>query len=140
MSITATELALVHGSLDRLREDFDAHSTYFYDALFRHAPHLRSMFRDDLTGQGMKFMTTLDLIVHKLEDEEALASQYIGLGQTHKSLGIKVEDFAPMEEALIDTMRNALGADFTSELEHAWRKAYTIVSTNMMRRGGISGV
>lgn len=139
MAITSTELGLVRTSLERLRDDFDAHSTFFYDALFRHAPHLRNLFRDDLTGQGMKFMTTLDLIVQKLEDEDALASQYIGLGQTHHSLGIKVEDFAPMEEALIDTMRNALGDGFTSELEHAWRKAYGVVSHNMIRRGGIEG-
>jgi len=137
MTITPEELRMVQTSLDRLREDFDRHSTYFYEALFRHAPQLRKMFRDDLTGQGMKFMTTLDVVVQKLDNEEQIAEQYTGLGRAHSRMGIHAADFAPMEEALIETMRNALGDEFTSELEHAWRKAYAVVSSNMIRRGGI---
>jgi len=137
MTISAEELRMVQASLDRVRENFDAHSTYFYDALFRHAPQLRSMFRDDLTGQGMKFMTTLDVIVQKLDHEEQIADQYSGLGKAHATMRVHAADFAPMEEALIETMRNALGDEFTSELEHAWRKAYAVVSSNMIRRGGI---
>ena len=136
MPLTATEHALVQRSLDRLRKDFDAHSTYFYDALFARAPHLRSMFRDDLTGQGMKFMTTLDTIIQKLDDDSTLATQMKGLGRTHASLGVKPEHYAPMEEALIDTMRNALSGEMSPELEAAWRKAYGIVSANMIRRSG----
>ena len=137
MTISAEELRMVQASLDRLRENFDSHSTFFYDALFRHAPQLRQMFRDDLTGQGMKFMTTLDVIVQKLDDEDQIAEQYTGLGKSHATMRVHAADFAPMEEALVETMRNALGDDFTSELEHAWRKAYAVVSSNMIRRGGI---
>lgn len=138
MPISPEELRLVRESLNRLRDQFDAHSTHFYEALFRHAPHLRKLFRDDLTGQGMKFMTTLDVVVQKLDDEGQIEEQYTGLGRTHSSLGIQVADFTPMEEALIDTIRNAMGEAFTSELEHAWRKAYAVVSSNMIRRGGIT--
>ncbi|WP_199709397.1 globin domain-containing protein [Rhodophyticola porphyridii] len=137
MSITSAELAMVRGSLDRLRKDFEVHSTNFYDALFRRAPHLRQMFREDLTGQGMKFMTTLDVIVHKLDNEDELASRYQGLGRSHAIMGVRTADFAPMEDALIETMRSALGDEFTAELEQAWRKAYAVVSRNMIRRGGI---
>ena len=137
MTISAEELRMVQASLDRLRENFDSHSTFFYDALFRHAPQLRQMFRDDLTGQGMKFMTTLDVIVQKLDDEDQIAEQYTGLGKSHATMRVQAADFAPMEEALIETMQNALGDDFTSELEHAWRRAYAVVSSNMIRRGGI---
>ena len=138
MSVSTSELQLVRDSLDQLRDNFDAHSTYFYDALFRHAPQLRQMFRDDLTGQGMKFMTTLDVIVQKLDNEDAVAEQYTGLGRAHARMGVHGSDFAPMEEALVDTMRNALGDDFSPEMESAWRSAYGVVSQNMVSRGGIS--
>ena len=137
MSITPAELRMVQESLDALRDEFDTHSTYFYDALFRHAPHLRKLFRDDLTGQGMKFMTTLNVIVQKPDQEDDIAEQFTGLGRTHASLGVRSADFAPMEEALVDTIRNAMGDEFSSELEHAWRKAYAIVSSNMIRRGNV---
>ena len=138
MSITDHELRLVQDSLSRLRDEFDTRSMYFYEALFKRAPRLKTMFRDDLAGQGMKFMSTLDVIVTKLDNEEELASRYQGLGDMHSAIGIEVADFEPMEEALIDTMRDALKDDFTPELETAWRKAYAIVSGNMIRRGGMT--
>jgi hemoglobin-like flavoprotein len=95
------------------------------------------MFRDDLAGQGMKFMTTLDVVVQRLDSEEEIEEQYLGLGRLHKTLGIQAADFAPMEEALMDTLRNALGDDFDAELESAWRAAYGTVSANMIQRGKI---
>ncbi len=139
MTISAADIRLVQQSFDRLRADFDTHSTFFYEALFCRAPELRRYFRDDLEGQGMKFMTTLGVIVQKLEDESQIAEHYMGLGRLHAALGIHVADFAPMEEALIDTLRNALGEGFTPELDAAWRRAYAVVSGNMIQRGGIDG-
>lgn len=138
MTLTATELDLVRASLDELRSEFDAHSMYFYDALFRRAPHLREMFREDLAGQGMKFMTTLSVVIEKLDDDDASAAQYTGLGKMHASLGVRAAHFPPMGEALIDTLRAGLGVGLTPELEAAWRKAYNQVASNMIRRGAIS--
>ena len=138
MAISVRELRLVQASLDRLRDEFDTRSMFFYEALFQHAPHLKELFRDDLAGQGMKFMSTLEVIVRKLDDEEGLATRYQGLGEMHAAIGVRVADFAPMEEALMETLRHALEDDFTPDLEAAWRKAYAIVSGNMIRRGGMT--
>ncbi|WP_424984532.1 globin domain-containing protein [Microbulbifer sp. S227A] len=137
MILSRTELDMVRASLVRLRHDFDDHPQYFYSALFRHAPGLRDMFREDLEGQGMKFMTTLGIILSRLNDETDGAGQYLGLGRLHAALGVKPAHFAPMGDALIDTLRHGLGDDFTPELEAAWRKAYGHVSDTMIRRGGI---
>ena len=66
MSLTSEDLRLIRKSFDTVRQDITPASTAFYDALFRRAPDLRSMFRDDLAGQGMKFMTTLTVKVTKI--------------------------------------------------------------------------
>ncbi|MBK0329166.1 globin [Rhodobacteraceae bacterium F11138] len=139
MTLTSTEHQMVRDSLNRLRDEFDTRSLYFYEALFRREPVLRDLFREDLAGQGMKFMTTLAVILEKLNDEDADAAQYTGLGRQHASLGVKAADFAPMGEALIETLRAGLGADFTPELELAWHKAYAQVAAAMIRRGAIPG-
>ena len=94
-------------------------------------PQMRQMFRDDLTGQGMKFMTTLDVIVQKLDDEDQIAEQYTGLGKSHATMRVHAADFAPMEEALIDTFRYALGARFTDEIHLAWRNAFEQICERM---------
>lgn len=138
MTLTHTELDMVRSSLSQLRREFDGYSLYFYEALFRRAPEMRDLFREDLAGQGMKFMSTLSVIVEKLDDKDASAAQYSGLGKMHSSLGIKAVDFKPMEEALIDTLRTGLGDEFSPELEAAWRKAYEQVSHNMIQRGGLA--
>lgn len=137
MTLTHAELDMVRSSLDQLRHDFDGYSLFFYEALFRRAPEMRDLFREDLAGQGMKFMSTLGVIVEKLNDADASAAQYSGLGKMHSSLGIKAVDFQPMGEALIDTLKTGLGEGFTPELEAAWRKAYEQVSRNMIQRGGL---
>lgn len=137
MTLSETELDMVCTSLERLRTDFTDHPQYFYKSLFRRAPELRELFREDLEGQGMKFMTTLAVIVSRLNDDASSAEQYLGLGKLHATLGVEPAHFAPMGDALMDTLREGLGDDFTPELEAAWSKAYDHVSSTMIRRGAI---
>lgn len=135
--VTEDELKQLQNSYSKLKDEADKVPAYFYDALFRHAPELRQMFREDLEGQGMKFMTTLGVILAKLNDEGAVSSQFQQLGKTHASLGVLIPHFAPMEEALIDTLRHALGKEMTPELEALWREAFEKIAEQMIQRGNI---
>ena len=137
MPVTEREDRLIRQSFERLRQDFDAHSTYFYERLFHHAPELRELFREDLAGQGMKFMSTLGRIIQHLHTPDELGRNLSNLGHVHASLGVRQADFAPMQEALIETLRNALQDDFKPELEKAWRAAYEDISRTMVARGDI---
>jgi len=137
--LSASEIHQVRESFGRLRQRLEAHSEYFYERLFARAPGLKSLFREDLEGQGMKFMSALAVILDNLEHPDTIRTRYAELGHLHRALGVKAADFEPMGEALIDTMRNALGDDFTPELELAWRAAYGEFSGMMIHRGRISG-
>ncbi|KIC33542.1 globin domain-containing protein [Leisingera sp. ANG-S5] len=137
--MTDDELKQLQQSYTKLKEETGRSPAYFYDALFRHAPELRKLFREDLEGQGMKFMTTLGVIIARLNDESAVAPQFQQLGKTHASLGVLTDHFAPMEEALIDTLRHALGKEMTLELEALWRSAFKEISVKMIERGEIPG-
>lgn len=138
MPLEANDEALLTNSLDRLQSDFDRFSTPFFDALFRRAPELREMFREDLAGQGMKFITTLREVILNAKGAESEAETLAELGAFHATIGVTVENFAPMEEALIETMRQKLGDEFSPELETAWRKAYADIASTMITTGGIS--
>ena len=138
MSVSASEQVMLKKSFERLLSEADQFSTYFYEALFRRAPELRMMFRDDLTGQGMKFMTTLKEVSLHVRDAESESERLEELGSYHSSLGVTAGNFAPMEEALIDTLKHTLGNEFTSELESAWRNAYAEMSAMMICKGGLS--
>lgn len=137
MSLSKRQVAMIRESFHRLRERLEPASVYFYEALFRLDPSLRTMFRDDLAGQGMKFMTTLGIVIENLDHPEALGERFAELGRGHALIGVKAAHFAPMGEALIETLRNELGGEFTPELEEAWRAAYAELSERVIRRGGI---
>ena len=138
MPISQTEQELVQESFAHLQPDFETHSTLFYEALFRRAPELRDLFRDDLAGQGMKFMTTLGEMIRQIQDPDAAFARYAKLGGLHASLGVTAANFEPMEEALMETLKNAFGDGFTPELEKAWRSVYAEIAAVMTREGGIS--
>lgn len=138
MAVDPRQVALIRQSFAQLQDRLEPASIYFYEALFSRDPSLRSMFRDDLAGQGMKFMTTLGLVLEHIEDPEALGARFAELARGHALLGVKSAHFPPMGDALIDTLRHDLGEVFTAETETAWRSAYTELSEMMIRRGGIS--
>ncbi len=138
MPVDARQSALIRESFGKLRDRLRPASVFFYEALFGRAPELRAMFRDDLAGQGMKFMTTLGIAIENIEKPEDLGGKFADLGKFHAVIGVKAEHFAPMGEALIDTLREELGAEFDAEVEAAWRAAYAELAGRIIRRGEIT--
>lgn len=137
MALTTRQAELIRRSFETLQQRLGPASMVFYEALFRRAPELRAMFRDDLAGQGMKFMTTLGTIIVNLDDPDAQGDKFAELGRGHALIGVKASHFAPMGAALIETLRDELGADFTAELEAAWQAGYDELAARIIRRGHI---
>lgn len=137
MPPTEREIALVRKSFEDIRPRLEPTSLYFYEALFARAPELRKLFREDLKGQGMRFMNTLGLILDNMQDPESVSVDYSELGHLHTTLGIKQADFIPMEEALIDSLAERLKDEMTPELEAAWREAYRSFSARLIEAGSI---
>ena len=137
MPLSEQQMTLIRDSFDMLRDDIEPRSIQFYDALFKHAPHLREMFREDIAGQGMRFMATLRVIVDNLHNPDAMADRYADLGAGHRAMGVKAVDFEPMGRALIETLANAMGDDFTPEAREAWQMAYADFSAEIIKRGDI---
>jgi len=138
MSLTDNQIARVQSSFDMLRDTQLLPTTDFYETLFWHAPEYRSLFRDDLEGQGMKFMSTLAVIVDDLHDPEKLHARFTELGRAHAALGITSKHFLPMEDALMETLRGRLGDVFDADTEAAWRAAYGEVARSIVEKGGIA--
>jgi len=137
MPLSDDQLALIRQSFDVLRHDPQPATAFFYEDLFRRAPELRQLFRDDLAGQGMKFMSTLAVIVDNLHEAGALAERYTELGAQHRRLGVTAPMFTPMGEALLATIENALADSYTLDVGAAWRVAYADMAEAMIEMGEI---
>ena len=96
------------------------------------------MFREDLEGQGMRFITTLSMIVGHLDAPESMGARLEELGQAHRAMGVTPEQFAPMGEALIEVLAAALGERFTPEMRSAWEAGFAEISGFVIDKGGIA--
>lgn len=138
MPVTHEQIALIRWSFDKLRPRLQPASTEFYERLFALKPEFREMFRsDDIAGQGMKFMSTMETVLDTLGPTEPTSARVEELGQHHRRLGVTAGMFAPMEEALIATLRHALDDDLGADVEAAWRAAYRDLAEAMIARGAI---
>ncbi|MDV7145479.1 globin domain-containing protein [Tropicimonas sp. TH_r6] len=137
MSPSTHEIAIVRQSFEDLRPLHEPTSMQFYESLFQRAPELRSLFREDLKGQGMRFMNTLGLVLADQEHPDKPSVDYNELGKLHSTLGIRQAHFEPMQEAIIETLHSRLGADLTEELEAAWRAFFSEFATKLIAAGNI---
>ena len=135
MKLTPVQIELIRDSFHRLEPDTEV-AEMFYDRLFQIAPELRVMFRGDMTGQGMRFMRTLRVIVQNLDEPEALHPYLEKLAQGHAAYGVKPEHFHPMGQALIWTMRESLGEAFPEGADIAWEAAYEGLANEMIALAG----
>ena len=139
MALDAETVRLVQASLPQVRELELPAAGHFYENLFAVAPELRAMFRDDLEGQGMRFVTALTTIADALDDPDALAAEIDGLARAHAGVGVRPEHFQAMGAALLVTLGETLGPAFDARLQAAWRAAYDHVAAEMIARGGVAG-
>lgn len=76
----------------------------------------------------------LDTSVNMLgPDIELLTEIMTELGEKHVRYGVKPEMFPAMGEALLFTLQNQLGDQFTKAMEESWRETYNTLTQDMIR-------
>ncbi|MGA1128252.1 MAG: globin family protein, partial [bacterium] len=103
----------------------------FYGRLFELDPSVKPMFTTDIKEQGKKLMSMITIAVKGLDDLGKLVPAVQKLGRDHVTYGVKDEHYETVGSALIWTLGQGLGEDFTDEVKEAWLEVYTILATTM---------
>jgi nitric oxide dioxygenase len=111
----------------------------FYRNLFTLAPQLRSLFQSDIELQGCKFMEAVGFSINRLEKPGEFTAMLKGLGRRHTGYGARGEHYPVVIEALLLTLRQSLGSEFTPRLARAWELALIHIAENM-KSGAASAV
>ncbi|XP_041469276.1 uncharacterized protein LOC121419053 isoform X3 [Lytechinus variegatus] len=82
-------------------------------------------------AHGKKVMQTVGVAVDGLNDLDLLVPILKDLGGRHVGYGVNKELFEPVGEVLLETIKEALGSDFTDEVRQAWVAVFKIVSDTM---------
>lgn len=131
----ARTIELLAASFARVSANKTEAATIFYARLFMTAPELRPLFQTDLESQQRKLMSSLAQIVDFYRVGVDPASYLASLGQNHQSYGVQRAHFDSVGDALLFTLAQVLGPEFSAEVRAAWVSAYAEVSAAMIRAG-----
>lgn len=127
MSLSTNQITLVQTSFAKVAPNVDGVAGLFYERLFTLDPSLRPMFKGDIAEQGRKLMQILAFAVHSLHDLDSLVPHVRALGQRHVAYGVKEEHYQTVGSALIWTLQQGLGSEFTRDIQDAWVAVYTLL-------------
>ncbi len=97
---------------------------------------LQALFRGDRHAQGAKLMQALSLVVDSLPQHQSLLPALQALGRRHVHYGVKAAHYDTVGAALLWTLEQELGADFTPATRTAWTEVYTTLATIMREAAG----
>jgi hemoglobin-like flavoprotein len=122
--MTPAQIQLVKDSFVRIEAIRDQAAALFYQRLFELEPDLRPLFKRDMAAQRAKLMAALGAVVGSLDRLESVLPLIRELGRRHAGYGVRPDHYATVGEALIWTVAQALGEDFTGDVRRAWTDAY----------------
>ena len=127
------QIELVQASFEKVRPIADQAAETFYQRLFEIAPGYRSFFKHDMKKQGAMLMSMIASAVRGLSKPDALLPVLTMLGRRHAGYGVVDAHYTTVAQALLWTLEEGLGEDFTPEVRDAWVAAYTLMATVMQQ-------
>lgn len=130
--MTPNDVDLVKSSFAKVAPIKDKVPGIFYGRLFEIAPEVRPMFKGDMEEQGSKLIQTIAFVVNGLDDLGSVLPAAQDLARRHVDYGTKPEHYPVVGAALLWTLEQGLGDDFTDEVKAAWTTAYGALSGAMI--------
>ncbi len=110
----------------------------FYDNLFIEDPSLKPLFKGDMENQARQLMNMITAAVSKLDDLDTLVPILQNLGKRHGSYGVQSDHYETVGTALIKTLQQGLGEEFTPKTRDAWIAVYGVMSDVMRTAAKVS--
>lgn len=130
--MTADDIALVRASWAGLQPRADATATALYQRLFTEYPQVRPLFIGEMDEQAAKLKRMIDRTVAALDDLEPLDRVIRMMGARHSGYGVAEEDYPLLREALLITLAEQLGEEFSPQIRAAWIAVYDELAEMMI--------
>jgi hypothetical protein len=116
-------VALLEHSLEQVVERIGDPAPRVYDALFAQEPQLRAMFIGDPLGsvRGEMFHRVIDTLIDVAGERPYAAGMIAAEWSNHQMNGVSAAQFQGFFDAVVQVFRQALGDDWTPQIDAAWR-------------------
>jgi hemoglobin-like flavoprotein len=132
--MTPDQIKLVQASFSKVAPVADEAAVLFYDRLFEMAPQVKALFPTDMAEQRRKLMSTLAIVVSGLFDLPSILPAASALATRHVAYGARAEHYPVVGKALLWTLEQGLGEDWTADVAEAWTAAFTTLSAFMINQ------
>jgi hemoglobin-like flavoprotein len=135
--MTLKQKQLVQSSREKVLPISESAATLFYERLFELDPSTRPLFKHtNMPEQRKKLMHVIGTVVNGLNMLDQLSPAVSNLGRRHMAYGVTDEHYSSVGRALIWTLEQGLGADFTPEVKEAWTTVYDVLADTMKNAKG----
>jgi hemoglobin-like flavoprotein len=131
--MTPEQIKRVQDSFAKVRPIAGTAADLFYGRLFEIAPQVRALFPEDMAEQKQKLMAMLGLAVANLAHPETVVPALQDLGRKHVAYGTQAAHYEPVGAALLWTLEQGLGPNFTPEVREAWTETCALVARVMQQ-------
>jgi hemoglobin-like flavoprotein len=135
--VNSAQRELVRTTFAKLAVMPEVAGALFYERLFAANPTFRLLFKNDMRIQGVKLMTMLALVVYDLPEPAQIPPAIRDLASRHVEYGVKLADYDTLREALLWTLEQVLGKDFTPAIREAWTVCYEELAGEMKSAAGV---
>ena len=125
-------ILLVQSSFHQIATRLIAFGNRFYAILFERNPELRLLFANDINLQTRMLTSMLSSLVKGLNRTPEIAGGLRALGRRHDGYQTTFADYEKVGTALLLTLEEFLGDDFTADVREAWIAVYGTISAIMI--------
>ena len=133
--MTPEQIEIVQATWQKVKPISERAAVLFYAKLFELDHTLRPLFKGDMKEQGVKLMAVLNVAVTSLTKLETILPTVKELGRKHVEYGVPDQSYDTVGKALLWTLEQGLGEDFTQEAREAWTETYVTLSKVMIEAG-----
>ncbi len=133
------DAALVRDSYKKVLEREHHLARLFYEKLFAKHPELQSFFSATpavRAHQEKMFAMMLVAIMDRIDDSPWIDQEMAQLGAKHRRFQLTDANYHDFGVAFLETIAHVAGADFTHDVERAWRGAWDMLTAAMKKAHG----
>ena len=127
--ITPENIDTIRRSWSLVTPIADEAAALFYDRLFEIDPTVIPLFKaTDMAAQRRKLMDVIGTVVRSLEEIETLIPTVEALGRRLVGYGVEDRHYDSVGAALLWTLEQGLGDQWSATTASAWRDAYGLLA------------
>jgi len=133
LSLSSQSINIIKNSAELITSNDTKITSRMYEILFLKYPHVQTLFKNAPADQYMRLAEILSAYAVNIDKLERLKPALMVIASTHVGVGIKAAHYPMIGMVLMQAIEDVLGEKATLMFMDAWREAYQIVASTLIK-------